>query len=255
MNRLLLAVCALCSLIACVAAAAPESVSMPPGLVSWWKANGNANDSAGPNNGTIQGGVTFAVGHPAGKAFSFNGTTGDVRIGDPPSLHKNGGGFTVTEWVWFNALVGPKGANDPCFSPTGCDMSIVDKMSNTSGANSDGWRLLKQSDNHFWFCVGAAGNGCVAGKSTTARSTTIAKAHSWYFVTGVLSPANKLSIYVNGSRQSTATGTGLVDTDASPMFISSNGGASAFMYGKIDDIQYYNSALTAAQILQLYKMP
>jgi poly(3-hydroxybutyrate) depolymerase len=57
MNRLLLFVCALCSAIACVAAAAPDSVSMPPGLVSWWKANGNANDSAGPNNGTIQGGV------------------------------------------------------------------------------------------------------------------------------------------------------------------------------------------------------
>jgi Concanavalin A-like lectin/glucanases superfamily len=95
----------------------------------------------------------------------------------------------------------------------------------------------------------------VTGKSTTARSTTIAKAHTWYFVTGVLSPANRLSIYVNGSRQSTAAGTGLVDTDASPMFISSNGGASAFMYGKIDDIQYYNTALTAAQILQLYKMP
>jgi hypothetical protein len=42
---------------------------MPAGLVSWWKANGNADDSAGTNNGTIQGGVTFAAGHPAGKAL------------------------------------------------------------------------------------------------------------------------------------------------------------------------------------------
>lgn len=93
------------------------------------------------------------------------------------------------------------------------------------------------------------------GASTTARSTTTAKAKTWYFVTGVLSAANKLSIYVNGSRQATTTATGLVDTDASPMFISSNGGASAFMYGKIDDIQYYNTALTATQIRQLFKMP
>src|SRR5580692_5096794 len=31
--------------------------SAPPGLVGWWTADGNANDIAGTNNGTLMGGA------------------------------------------------------------------------------------------------------------------------------------------------------------------------------------------------------
>ena len=46
----------------------------PAGLVSWWKAEGNANDSFNTNKGTLLGGAGFASGE-AGEAFNLNGTS------------------------------------------------------------------------------------------------------------------------------------------------------------------------------------
>ena len=61
----------------------------PPGLVSLYNANGNANDSVGSNNGTSVGGVSYApgvTGHAGDQAFSLDGTSGYVSIPDSPSL-------------------------------------------------------------------------------------------------------------------------------------------------------------------------
>jgi len=51
---------------------AQSCVLAPDGLVSWWPGEGNANDIADANNGTLQGGATFATGR-VGQAFSFDG--------------------------------------------------------------------------------------------------------------------------------------------------------------------------------------
>ena len=43
----------------------------PSGLIAWWKAEGNAVDSIGGYNGTLQPGVTFTEGK-VNQAFSFS---------------------------------------------------------------------------------------------------------------------------------------------------------------------------------------
>ena len=53
----------------------------PPNLVSWWHAEGNANDSADGNNGTLQNGATFGTGR-SGQAFSFDGVDDYVNVPD-----------------------------------------------------------------------------------------------------------------------------------------------------------------------------
>src|ERR1035437_5155964 len=58
-------------------AGVPTCAPTPPGLVGWWAGEGNASDSAGTNNGTLYGGMSFAAGE-AGQAFSFNGSSGYV---------------------------------------------------------------------------------------------------------------------------------------------------------------------------------
>jgi hypothetical protein len=71
----------------------------PSGLVSWWAAEGNANDSFGTNNGTLLGGMSFANGK-VGQAFQFDGATGNVRIPASPSLDVgSGAGFTIEGWI------------------------------------------------------------------------------------------------------------------------------------------------------------
>ena len=65
----------------------PPSCDPPPGgLVSWWRAEGNAADSQGTNNGVLQGGASFASGK-VGQAFSLDGTNGYVQIPASASLN------------------------------------------------------------------------------------------------------------------------------------------------------------------------
>src|SRR6267154_1627107 len=70
----------------------------PSGLVSWWKAETNALDQAGGNNGTLLNGATFAAGM-VGQAFSFNGTGAHVRIPDNSSLDFSNA-LTIEAWVY-----------------------------------------------------------------------------------------------------------------------------------------------------------
>src|SRR2546425_6646334 len=70
------------------------------GLVSWWKAEGNANDSVGGNHGTLQNGVTFTTGKN-GQAFSFDGIDDGISILKSNNLNFGSGDFTVAAWVKF----------------------------------------------------------------------------------------------------------------------------------------------------------
>src|SRR5205814_7834235 len=56
--------------------------SAPPGLVGWWPAEGNANDIAGANNGSLVGGVTATAPGLVGATFTFDGISGSVQAPD-----------------------------------------------------------------------------------------------------------------------------------------------------------------------------
>jgi len=59
--------------------AASVSIPPPPGLVGWWPGDGNADDIAGGNHGTLQGGADFAPGM-VGQAFRLDGLDDHVLI-------------------------------------------------------------------------------------------------------------------------------------------------------------------------------
>ncbi len=88
----------------------------PAGLISWWAAESNANDSFGNNNGTLVGAVTYTNGE-VGQAFYFNGTTAYVDVPDSPSLQ-------LTNQITIEAWIKPVNANG--------DQSMVAKIA-TSG--------------------------------------------------------------------------------------------------------------------------
>ena len=71
------------------------AASVPPGIVGWWKAEGDAKDVTGTNSGILLGGVAFAAGK-VGQAFSFSGSAGDgvkitasstLNVGAGPGFH------------------------------------------------------------------------------------------------------------------------------------------------------------------------
>src|SRR5262249_4582379 len=151
--------------------------------VGWWPGDGNTKDLASGNTGLLKNGASFGTGEVA-QAFSFNGSSQYVDIvNNPPELNVSQGDFTLDAWVNFNVLTG--------------DQPILDKMHN---GNQDGWRLIKQSDNRFWFCMGLPGNQCGNG-STTLFSTTHVTTGTWYHV-AVTRASGTLTMYVNGAFES-----------------------------------------------------
>jgi hypothetical protein len=137
-------------------------------------------------------------------------------------------------------------------------MSIVDKClsicdpTGICAANIDGWRLLKQSDDRFWFCLGETGDGCIAGSPATVISTTVAVPGVWYYVIGVKT-STAISIYVNGAFEATTNLGSFVDTNRTNLLIGRNASEGAFLNGKIDDVALFNKALGRNQIKSLYE--
>lgn len=65
-----------------------------------YKAESNANDSKGTNNGTAIGGLTYAAGK-SGNAFKFNGTNSYVNL--PDNSMNLTGDFSISFWVYVTA--------------------------------------------------------------------------------------------------------------------------------------------------------
>ena len=71
----------------------------PSGLVAWWRAEGDAAESANGINGTPYGGVTFAPGGQVGLAFSFDGQSGAINVPDATALALTNS-LTIEGWLF-----------------------------------------------------------------------------------------------------------------------------------------------------------
>src|SRR5262245_20030161 len=84
------------------AATGAPCTSAPPGLISWWPGDGNANTIFGTNNGSLVGTATASGLGMVGSAFSFDGTNSSVQIADSAVLHPTN--LTIEAWVRFTGL-------------------------------------------------------------------------------------------------------------------------------------------------------
>ena len=138
----------------------------------------------------------------------------------------------------------------PCWGPQ-CDMAIAEKISGEY--NSSGWRLLKQSDGHFWFCLGGGpANGCEQQASTTVIRQTEPVTDVWYSIVGVKT-ANQISIYVNGVLEGSKNPGEYFDASDAPFLVGSNRSEHSFLVGEVGQVQLYRSALSAPHVRALYE--
>jgi parallel beta-helix repeat protein len=199
----------------------------PDGLVSWYRAEGDAKDFEGANNGALVGGATFATGE-VGQAISLNGTDAYVSVPDSPSLSLISGA-TYTAWIKLNQLP----------SDAGHFMEIAAKSQ--SGNDLD---FQVETDNHVRFYVGAG----VRVSSTTALQTG-----QWYFVAATYSANNQIAIYVNGSQEAAATINVTHTPNSNPLIIGANAVFPGhFFNGSIDEVQVYNRQLSAGEVQSIY---
>ena len=206
------------------------------GLVGWWPFNGNAVDeSVNTNDGTVNGATltTDRFGN-ANSAYSFDGVDDHVNLLYNSSLNCPAG--TVNVWVNFNGIL--NGQKNIFSQPQGRPQIVI--LDNKGRIN---WRA---SDGSF--------------PSTSTINDLIS--NQWAMLTGVYSESN-LSIYLNGIFQS-STNTSLTQSTCSLLDFQIGGfyqtfsscsnilGYTQMFNGKIDDIGFWNRALTNCEILDLY---
>ena len=76
----------------------PSSLPKPLDLIGWWPGDGNANDIRGGSNGMLMNGTTFAPGLVK-QAFSFDGVDDYVDVADMATLHAITTAVTVDAWI------------------------------------------------------------------------------------------------------------------------------------------------------------
>jgi len=211
--------------VAVQANAAPANCAAQPlGMVSWFRAEGNALDVRG-NSGTLVGGATYAAGK-VGQAFSLNGTDAYVQAQSLPSQDPTTAG-SLDAWVNF--------AQKP--SVSGHINTIIGRGG--SGADLD---LQAETDDHFHFFVG---NGVQVVSTTTVQPGV------WYHVTGTFDATSQV-IYVDGVAE--ATGAGIARSKSGqPLMIGNQPYFGPRLFnGLIDEPEIFNRALTATEVPNIY---
>jgi Concanavalin A-like lectin/glucanases superfamily len=238
-------------------ATARPCVTPPNGLVSWWALDKNFKDLVGTNVGRPIGRPQFRVGKVR-HALRFDEINDFVTMGNPPSLRFSGREFSVELWAKLTSNIAPPDSDNlTCFGEEGaCDFDLVSKMlrSDVAPTNSDGWRLLKQQDNRFWFCFGGVDgdNGCTPDHPNTVRSETVVVPDLWYHVAGVRS-SSSIKIYVNRVLESTKPApTMTTDTDTARFLLGRYIPENVF-YGTIDEVSVYKRALSAREIASIFR--
>ena len=217
---------------------ATSASTTPPGLVSWWKGEGDALDAMGANPGTLNGVVGFVQGR-VGQAFDFRFTEtppGYVQVLNSASLQP--GAVTVAAWVNHagnpggNKYIVSKGAK-------GCEAASYALYSGEPGLNLrfyvfDGSTFVESPD---------GGAGVWDG--------------NWHFVVGTYDGA-AVRLYVDGVEVGSGTPTSIPINyflpDDSNFYIGAyrSPACNLAFLGGIDEVQLYSRALSAAEIQALY---
>lgn len=198
-------------------------------LVSYWKADGNANDAVGTNSGTLQNGATFAPGY-AGLTFNLDGVNDYVSIPDSTSLDSPSLTFS-TRFMTTSFI----------------STSVIAAKPQGSG-NNDTFAL--------WFDAGQihAGVGVTSQQFGSIDVGFTPTANVWYQATMTFDNSTKLlTLYLNGNAigSRTLAANFTVGYDSHPLLLGAdiNSGAIGFYWrGKIDEVYSYNRALAASEV-------
>lgn len=222
-----------------------SSGGLPPStlnnnIIAMYKAESNANDSLSTYNGTAYGGLTYASGK-SGNAFSFNGTTSYVDMGDVMDIGLNSWSYSF----WCN------------------QNNTADKVpfSKTRAMSETGRIWTTILSNKLDFNFQPSGFGTI-----TITSTQNISVNTWYNFVFVFDRSDKMKIYINGVLE-TVTNLGITNNltsyssdnynTASPFRLGAYTSADNITplpswSGLMDEVGVWNRVLTQSEITELY---
>jgi hypothetical protein len=198
--------------------------------------------------GTVIPADTTAVGDlelASNPSLSLNGTTSFMSVANSASLKPGSGSWTVEFWLKR------AGAGTGDFPP------VIDSRP-WSAALDKGWAVELDSGNSFKVSAHFA-DGATGFDASTIESANGTVAGTWEHWAVVFDRAGgNVLFYRNGAQdasRSVTFPTGTVDqTDSILVGADKSSGGSRFLNGTVDDIRVWNTARTAQQISDNFKL-
>jgi len=204
----------------------------PPGLVSWWRGDGNNLDETGGNPGTQAGNATFGAGY-AGQGFVFDGDRDGVLVGTNGSLRLQG--FSIEAWIKRT------GATVASFNGNGNGTIFA------AGTGGGGYNFfVQQSDNRL-----------TLGKSQVNQVSSAAQIAdtNWHHV-AVTKSGTTVVFYVDGVAYAAPVYNSGDFSFSAPACIGAwwnpYGQVDNSFFGAIDELAVYNRALSAAEVQAIH---
>ncbi|MBI2583888.1 MAG: DUF4215 domain-containing protein, partial [Candidatus Aenigmarchaeota archaeon] len=207
-----------------------QCATQPNGIVSWWRAEGNASDAKGINHGTLVG-TTFATGK-VGQTFSFDGND-YVRVSHSSSLEPQE--LTVMAWLY-------------------------PQPPHAGGAGGFGGIVEKATEDRDSYALTAYDNGVIAfsinweqGFERCDSAAGALPGNAWSYVAATFDTARSAKIYVNGALSKSCTFTSGIKPITGNLHIGLNpGGADEYFKGRIDELAIFNKALSSSDISAVF---
>src|SRR3989344_1530141 len=208
------------------------------GLVGFWAFEEGTgiraeDNSINNNHGSLTLGPPWVQGK-VGGALSFDGSNDSVSIGTNANLNITSS-VTLTAWIRASAL------------PVGSAYKPIISATDSS------YYLAIHATNEVYIGIndGVTPYECRSNGANLATSTN-------YFLAVVFDDnANDLNIYVNGVQQAetvmTTSCSPAITLDSNTNGIDLGGNGEEYLNGIIDEVRIYNRALSATEVLNLYK--
>ncbi len=210
------------------------------GLVSAYTFNGNANNMFGNGTNGVVSNATLTTDRfgISNNAYEFNGVNSNIDLGINQGINSIMNDFTISYWVYkTNNLLG----------------NVISSYSNQSGSY---WRFISNIDIDSvssGFLVGGGGGNW---QSSITKSSSL-NLNNWINVTIIRNSTN-LSTYINGIlSNSSSVSSSSINNPTTPAATTKIGytfpsNDNNFFKGKIDDLYFWNRALTSSEITDLY---
>ena len=195
------------------------------------EAEGDSQDAAGTNHGTLKGGAGFAAGK-VGQAFVLDDSKSSIEIPDNPTLRP--ASLTLEAWVMLEATSGIR--------------VVFAKLVGTD--TSDSYALWLQ-DRTLKGVVGDASDiGPILSQSF---SPALGR---WYHLAYTFDDSTKQqALYADGVQIAIGTASKSPSYDTQPLLLghdTENSAPNFFLQGCIDEASIYDRALSEAEISSIY---
>jgi hypothetical protein len=198
-------------------------------LISQWRFENGATDSVGANNGTATN-VTYSTSfyREGGMSGSFNGSSSSVTV-DGLDPYDNA---SYSFMLWFKS------------SAISDTQSLLELAQ--SDTNNNRW-AVRFSSGTILFYLNKDGTGY------QENGTHIVQDGKWHHIAYV-DASGVYNFYVDGEADMDGTFTRFVDDNQRFTFgkLRFNAFSDYFLNGYLDDLRYYNEALTGASIAKFY---